>query len=263
MATVLSPYPASVTNAITFTLFIIMMTAIVVGLCNRQTPIIEKLLCLGLVALLPFAMNLLHILTYGNTHELMRFAYWLFYLLVLLTADWLVKWLGRKDISRIKNWKTWIKLPSVISMVLVTILIYSNVQVANVFYLKKDLENKAYMSLMTRITYRIENYDGYKPGETPVVMVGLPEQFNNVIPGFEDYTMPNGVQKSDVLTVAERGRFVAYYDYYMNTPILLADNATWNRYYEDARVQQMPNYPDQNCIAMIDDTLVVKLGDAD
>jgi len=261
MATALSPYPASVTNAITFVLFIILMTAILAGLCNRKTPIIEKLLCLGLVALLPFAMNLMHILTYGSAHELMRFAYWLSYLLVILSTDWFEKWLEGK--MKDKKWKSWTKLPSVLSIVLVSILLYSNVQVANVFYLKKDLENKAYMSLMTRITYKMEDYDGYKPGETPVVITGLPEQFNSVLPGFEDYTMPNGVQVSDVLTFATRERFEAYYDYYLNTPILLADGAVWNQYKEDSRVQQMPNYPEDGCISMLENVLVVKLGDSD
>lgn len=261
MGTVVSPYPEEVTIAASVVLLMVLLVALAVGLSNRKIPILQKLLCVGLVVLLPFAMNLLHMVT--GTHELMRFAYWLAYLLVLLMADWLVKWLREKNFKVLADGKAWlVKLPKCISAAMIGLLLYSNVQVANVFYLKKDLEHEGYASLMTRIMYRIEDYDAYEPGVTPVVLVGLPEQFQDVIPGFEDYTMPNGVQISDVMTIMSRERAQAYFDYYMNSPILFAEDAIWEAVGEDPDVLQLPNYPDDDCITMVDGTLVVKLGDS-
>lgn len=264
MATVLSPYGAEVTNAITFLLFLIVVFILILGLWRSKTPIVGKLLCVGLFILLPFAINLMHILTYGFAHELMRFSYWLSYLFVLLLIDWLIKEfdLNRVITSKIGLQKL-LQLPVILSLVLVFSLLYSNVQVANVFYLKKDLEHKSYASLMTRVLYRMEEYPDYKAGETPVVMVGRPEQINSVIPGFEDYTMPNGVQVSDVMTIVDKSRCEMYFMLYLNNPAVFASDSVWNQMLLNPQVQQMPNYPDQNCIAMIDDTLVVKLGDAD
>lgn len=261
MGTVVSPYPEAVTIAASVVLLMVFLVALAVGLSNRKIPILQKLLCVGLIVLLPFAMNLLHMVT--GTHELMRFAYWLAYLLVLLMADWLVKWLQAKNCRFLTEGREWLaKLPKIISAVMIGLLLYSNVQVANVFYLKKDLEHEGYASLMTRILYRIEDYDAYEPGVTPVVLVGLPEQFQDVIPGFEDYTMPNGVQISDVMTIMGRERAQAYFDYYMNSPILFAEYAIWDAVGEDPDVLQLPNYPDDDCITMVDGTLVVKLGDS-
>ena len=261
MGTVVSPYPEEVTIAASVVLLTVLLVALVVGLSNRKIPIVQKLLCVGLIVLLPFAMNLLHMVT--GTHELMRFAYWLAYLLVLLMADWLVKWLQTKNCRFLTEGREWLaKLPKIISAVMIGLLLYSNVQVANVLYLKKDLEHEGYASLMTRILYRIEDYDAYEPGVTPVVLVGLPEQFQDVIPGFEDYTMPNGVQISDVMTIMSRERAQAYFDYYMNNPILFAEGDTWEAMGENPDVLQLPNYPDDDCITMVDGTLVVKLGDS-
>lgn len=259
MATVLSPYGPEVTNAITFILFLGVIMILGIGLWNKKTPIVEKILCVALIILLPFAMNLLHVLTYGGNHELTRFSYWLSYLFVLLLSLWLIKWIKgkteKKGVYRVLKWTV------SLNFFLIFVLIYSNVQVANVFYLKKDLENKAYLSLMTRITYRIEECDGYEPGITPVVIVGLPEQNNTVIPGFENYTGPNGVQTSDVLTFATRSRFESYFHNYLNTPIRLADESDWDQYEKDPMIQKMPSYPAEGCTAMRDGILVVKLGD--
>ena len=56
-------------------------------------------------------------------------------------------------------------------LVLVGAIIFNNVVFANQVYLKKVLEYDATASLATRVVDRIEQTDGYVPGETTVAFV--------------------------------------------------------------------------------------------
>lgn len=136
------------------------------------------------------------------------------------------------------------------------LLVCGNVQTANVMYLKKDMEQDAYLSMMTRVVYRMEETEGYVPGETPVVMVGLPQQINEVIPGFEAYRKPNGMWMSDVLNFGDVGHWSAYFKYILQNPARIVDGGSLDT---DPRVEAMPCYPARSCTELIDGTLVVKL----
>lgn len=254
---VVSPFPA-LTRCVTNVVLMIAAFGLVIGILSRKVRILEKLLCVCLIVLLPFAMNLMYVLTIETAHEVMLFAIWLTYLLVLLIADWLVKWLKQKDFRFLKKHAIH-NLPAAVSAVLVCVILYGNVQTGNVMYLKKDMEQDAYLSLMTRIVYRMEDYEGYIPGETPVVFVGLPNQINAVIPGFERYANMLGMDSSDVLAWHERDRWQAYFGYILSNPAVLAEEEIWNAMQTDSRSAEMPCYPEDGCIEILDDVLVVKL----
>ena len=146
-------------------------------------------------------------------------------------------------------------------MVLVFILLYGNVQFANGMHLKKDIEYDAYLSLMTRIVSQMESESDYVPGETSVFFAGLPEDLNDQIPGFEKHSLAIGTWFTDVLVDYEQQRFQAYFDYVLCAPIKLLEDSRWNAMLTNPAVLDMPNYPAQGCIKMMDDVLVVKLGD--
>lgn len=61
-----------------------------------------------------------------------------------------------------------------ISLALIAALVWGNIQTANALYLKKDLERQATLSRMTELCLRLDQTEGYVPGETPVVFIGLP-----------------------------------------------------------------------------------------
>lgn len=256
LMTVYSSYPSIMMKGITLLLFAVAAIAILVWLCSKKIGIAEKTLGLVLIALLPFGMNVIYVLTIGESHDLMVFSIWLFYLLVLLLADWLVKqWQPVKKKFQAAS------LIRLVSMVLVFAISYGSVQFDNGMYMKKDLEFDAYLSLMTRIVYRMEDQEGYIPGETPVVFVGLPDNKNDMIPGFREYWNVIGVISTDVIMAPERSRFQAYFDYILNTPLLLAEGDVWIETLESQLVREMPAYPAQNCITMHDGVLIVKLGE--
>lgn len=229
--------------------------ALGMGLASRRRGWPEKLLLLALGAVLPLGMNLIYVLNLGMIHELMIYAVWLFYLLALLLGDHLA--IALPKIRGIPLGK----LTRGLCGTLVLVLLWGNVRFANELYLKKDMEYDAYLSLMTRMVYRMEDHEDYTPGETPVCFVGLPENLNQTLPGFEIQRLVSGADKTDVIWGQSRSRFWAYLNYVMGLPIQLAEEQTWNALQTDPQTAQMPCYPAQGCVAMIADVLVVKLGD--
>lgn len=245
---VLSPFPA-VTQGATAVLLAVSGIALIAEVLSPKVGWIEKLLVLILAALVPFGGNLMHFVTMGSAdHELMVYSYWLIYLLPLLP-------LPRLPWDKLAKPISWVKP---VCAGLIVVLICAQVQVANVLYLKKDLEQDAYLSVMTRVIYRMEDTEGYIPGETPVVMVGLPQQLNDTIPGFEAYRKPNGMWMTDVLNYGDSGHWAAYFKYILLNPAKIVSGSKMT---DDPRVQALPCYPAQGCTAIIDGTLFVKLSE--
>lgn len=255
-----SPYSGLLVKKITWILAGIIAVALTWGLANKRVHIWEKLLCLVLVFLLPYGMNLIYVLTQGAMHEVMVYSIWMSYLFALLLGNWLAsEW---KCINFCKQYIA--KAGTVINilcMMLVFVLLYGNVQFSNGMYLKKDIEYDAYLSLMSRVVDRMEEEVAYVPGETQVVFVGLPEDLNDQIPGFEMHSLATGMWSTDILFEYTRQRFQAYFDYVLCAPIKLLEDSQWNAMLENQEVLGMPNYPAKGCIKMVDDVLVVKLGD--
>lgn len=254
-----SAYPSILVRGATILLLGVVLLAVAIGLLNKKVRPAAKALCVLLVALLPLGMNMIHVLTVGKNHDLMSYPIWMMYILALLLADWLwKKWEQEKACGTLTRLAAGQKL---LCMAIVLALVYGNVRFANGLYMKKMLEHEAYMSLMTRITARMEMVEGYIPGETEVVFVELPDHLNDVLPGFKDYWNVTGMTSSDMIYVGARDRYQAFFDYMMSLPILLADDETWNAATSTEAVQQMPVYPARDSIQMIDDILYVKLGD--
>ena len=243
-----SSYPAALVKGITLLFFGICGAGILTMLADKRIGLAEKLLCLLLIVLLPFGMNLIYVLTISRSHDLMTFPIWLFYLFVLLSAEYLVKKWHRPG--------QWLRG---ICILLAALLLYGNVRFSNGMYMKKDLEFDAYLSLMTRIVTRMEMTEGYVPGETEVVFVGNPEN-RIMIPGMKDYWNVIGMTSGDLLVEPERSRYQAYFDYILCLPINLGDGQRWNEISSGDAARSMPCYPAAGCMEFQGDILVVKLG---
>lgn len=250
---VLSPYPAPLVKGITLLLGLVIALAVTVGMCSKRVGWLEKALCLVLVCLIPLGMHILFVLTFSIVHDLMVFALWLFYLLGLLMAHWLA---GRIPESKEKAGK----LLRGISFALVFVILYGNVQTANGVYLKKDLEREAFQSLMTRVLYRMEACGEYEPGVTPVVFVGDSKQLLTVIPGFEEYRRITGADFAQTSSMQTNYRAQRYIYYVMANPAVMAPDPVWSAMQTDPHVEQMPSYPAEGSVAILDGVLVVKLG---
>lgn len=221
---------------------------------RKEIKIKEKILILGLFVLLPFGMDAVNILTGGISHDLMHFAMWLVYLLILLIAWSAIEWCGK--------WKKWLLYgQQIVSVFLVFIMLWSNVRVGNTVYMKKDLEQKGTFSLFTRIVYTMENFTGYSAGQTPVVFVGKPTTTLNQLEGFEKVSTITGVYYWYVMSEGSPRFYQAYFDYVLQNPAVMADSETWSQMQSDNRVRSMPCYPTDGSIEMIDGCIVIKLGE--
>lgn len=244
-----SAYPDFLTKLFTIGLVLTGLITLVQGM--KKLGWKEKGLVFLLVALLPLGANGIYILTVGGTHDLMVYAIWLLWLLPLVLLDRV--WLPGKTTGMMRR--------KYVPMALVAVLLWGNVQLSNGMYLEKELEQNAYLSLMTRVAGRMEACEAYIPGETPVVFVGLPQIQNSEIPGFEDSRDVTGMESPDVLVYPNRRRFQTYFDLILNTSLLLAEESEWDQIQASEQTAQMPCYPSQGCMEMRDGTLVVKLGE--
>lgn len=250
-----SPYPGWMIQSFTVAQILVVAAAFLTGLRNKKVKLPEKLLCLVLAALLPFGMHMIYVLTSGIVHDLMVYPIWLFYLLVLLMTDWLIKY-ARKHACADRG----PVLTGWLCAGMIFVILYGNVQTANALYLKKDMEQDAYLALMNRIVYRMETLDDYEAGETPVVFVGSHQLLNKVIPGYEEYLGITGMSSSEVANPQEDYRLRTYFQMVMNYPVNVPGSDVFQRMREDSRVAEMPAYPEDGSVAVLDGILVVKLG---
>ena len=217
----------------------------------------EKLLLGVLVLLLPLGMNTAQLSFSRDVHDLMKTAFWLSGRAVLLPV-----FLPEDRLSA----GTSLRLTRAVSVLLLFAFFFSNIQTANVVYTRKNLEQNAALSLMTRVLYRMEEREDYVPGETVVVFAGVSDQLQDRIPGFEaTYDITGCEQSSPIekaLTSYNYHVYAAYFRYILNNPAVLAESDVWNRMQQDERVRAMSCYPDADCMQMLDGMLIVKLGDS-
>lgn len=251
---VTSVYPSIIFFAIHLMLIVILGTIIIYRLSKKEIKIKEKILTLILIIILPISMNIVYPLTGGISHDLMEFGFWLIYLLALLVSWWVVEHFNKmKPIIKYGQ--------RFVSVCLILIVLWSNVQTANAVYLKKDLEQKANLSLFTRIVYRMEEQDGYITGKTPVVFVGRPDTLLDTIPGYERISSITGCWNEFALNSSSRDRYRSYFDYILLNPAIMAEQEKWDQMQNDTRVNDMPSYPKEGSIAFVDDILVIKMGE--
>lgn len=248
----ISIYPEFLFSVLNAIILVIIAICTIKALFSKELKIKAKILLVVLVALLPISMNVVYALTNGMSHDLMHYAIWLTNLLALLM---IVKSPTNSLKSALRS-----SLLMAVSGALLVIL-WSNTQVANIVYLKKDLEQKANLSLFTRIVQQIEDYPGYISGETPVVFVGKPDSELKEIPGLEKFYKITGSDNKYVLGAAEQTYYRAYFSYILHNPANIADSVTWDKIQNDERVIDMSCYPKKESMSMIDNIMVIKLGE--
>lgn len=197
-----------------------------------------------LLAIMPFGMNIAIFLNDGYSHILMQYAAWMTYIFVLI----LIKNFKEEKYDYFINRIIYIGV-----IILLFIIISENIQIANTVYVKKNLEYQATLSYMTRVLEEIEEQEEYVVAETRVMFVGEDvEGFERY--GFEDYKILTGAGPN--LSITYYGTYENYFEYILGTPILVyKDSELLN----DKRVKEMPIFPSDGSIKMIDEVLVVKL----
>lgn len=233
---------------------------------KRKTKLWQRWFQAGILLLLPAGMNFVCIMSKSVAHTLMVYAFTLLYVLAaamaeagcLQEADGLQKagslqkaggFDGKDGFRRISpGWRRMLVwLP-------VLCVIWSNVVYANQVYLKKELQERAMTSLMTRIVAEIEGTEGYVPGVTPVAFSGSFENspYLQQLEGFEEL-LPYGMGRT---TLTYSGTDYAFLKFevsvLMNYTRIEAANP---------EVMDMPTYPSPGSIGYVGDILVIKISE--
>ena len=211
-------------------------------------------LCCGLlVLLLPLALNAVAFLIAGEKHGLMRYAYVFFPVAALLFADALFY---GKDTRGTAGCTVREAL-----LCICGILILCHMGYAGQVYTKKALECEAAKSFMTRIVMRMEETEGYVPGQTPVVILGDADE-NPVV------TERGGFRFTDEWLIRDHRMAVSYYQTYelyfaniLGYRINLVDIRNVAPYLTLDEVRKMPVFPLPGSVRMVGDTLIVRLSE--
>ena len=143
------------------------------------------------------------------------------------------------------------------------VLIWNNCIQSNTQYLKKGLEQKATLSLMTRVVDDIYKTEQFDPKSDPVCFIGGVDM--EKMPGFELAYQQTGSKGASLLwpKTAPNLRYypyAAYLTYNLNAPLLQCDDEMYEKLRRNAAVQAMPAYPEDGSIRFVDGVLVVKMG---
>lgn len=207
-----------------------------------------------LVLLLPFGMNWICLFCGGVVHDLMMYAY-IVPLLAALAANERAWNLALADEGKQIGKKT--RAAACVLPLAVLTLLFDRGIYANQIYLKKDLEYDTTLSVMTRVVDRIEQVEGYIPGETPVEFLGdiQRSQLAMTRPAFAHLGSLTGTEENYAITYGDT--FWMYLEDVMGYPIKRF-RETKNE--EQERVtDDMPCFPDKDSVQMVDGVVFVKL----
>lgn len=225
-------------------------------LFSKQIGIKEKVLALVLIFIMPIGMNVSYIISGGMSHDLMHYAIWLVYLFVVLIAG-TIEYDGKYNIRGSVK-----RIPNALLMLIIVVIVWGNVQLANEVYLKKSIEKEENIAYFNRVIYSLENYEEYEK-DSQVTFIGNPTEEIKHIPGFESAYQLTGSDNPYLLGGTNTDRCRAFFNYGLPYEINLIDENRRVMLMESDEVRGMPNYPADGSISTVDGIIVVKLGDVE
>ncbi len=207
-----------------------------------------------LLLLMPLGANAVFFLTSGFKHGLMTYAFSFYTIWAVMLYD---LFLQNAESSLHVNVVTKYGVPF-----LCGILVLNHVIFSNQLYVKKDLETQASLSAMTRILTEMENTDGYSMGSTRVAILGDFSE-NPISKGRTEFDFVHDyfVGTLNTMTVSYYNTYEWYFNSVLGYPVNLVPISDLPQYFTDPRVQSMPVFPGKGSVAMIDDTLVIRLSE--
>ena len=195
--------------------------------------------------LLPIAMNLIRLLN-TTVHDLMIYAFWFTYILILLFVLEYIEIKPSKIVVRI-------------TLFLLSCVLVINIQIANACYAKKSFDEEATLSVMTRVVERIETLDGYEPGVTPVMFIGTPSDYLKEFYEFEELHHINGTTTA---VTSYQEAIINYINIVLkvNMNIVKIYYVFENDLINENEIEKINVFPNEDCIQMINGIVVVNFG---
>ena len=207
--------------------------------CRDWGKILLFLLCL---LLLPLSMYCIYLIAEtGIIHSMVLYSFLSLYVFAVVAAEEL-----RGEAAPL------LRQLVALSLALVAA---GNVFYANAFYLKLHLRYEHSYALYTGIAAQVRQTPGFDEN-TKLAILGEAETGLYTMPEMEDYDL---IWPADDLTNAYTREY--FVERYVGFDVPFADREEKRALKEDPRVQEMPIYPAYGSVQMIDDYLVIRLGE--
>lgn len=226
------------------------LTAIVMMIVKNHFCRTSILLIVFLLLLMPLGGNIVYALSLGLKHSLMTYSFAFYSVFVVMILDVV-------ELDQI-----WLPKFRQIALLLCCVLIFNHILFANQLYIRNDLHAQAGMSFVTRLVDRMENTEGYKVGETPVLILGYIDE-NPVSWEDKRFAVADDlwVGTSHHLSISYYGTYKNFFQYVLGYPINLIPLSEVGEYLNDQTIQAMPIYPADGSLQMVDGVLVVRLSE--
>lgn len=226
------------------------LAALVYRAVRGRIKLSAALLMVALIALLPLGASLSGIANGGTTHDLMRCGNLGIYVLLIAA----VAPLRRAEKA----------LPRRCAQLVTACMLFTMWQLAvdaNQLLVLRTVANQATQSVMTCVSNDMMKQEDYVPGETPVYIYG------NVLPDPNPYIDGSRMEYLRRYTgIAFNGIQITYYDtykayfrYLLQRDVKLCTAEQSSAIEQTEAFLDMPDYPKDGSIRMIDGVLVVKL----
>lgn len=205
-----------------------------------------------LVALLPIGASVLSIINNAiDYHNLMKMGFLIFYLLFILIYEKI----DFENISfqAIKSWSVF---------VLSAVLIFNYIIIANVSYHKLNMAYEKSIGTLNRIADRIEQTEGATDCESVLVLGALnnSEAYSSNIPPDMTGTTDGHIIRADDEIVGQSVLCSVLNDYCGKEYKFLSGEEK-QKLMSKIDEDSLSNWPDKNSIQIIDNVIVIKLGD--
>ena len=219
-----------------------------------------------LTLMLPFGINCVYLISKGLSSLLITYSYSFFYVWAAMLLDKLMRLhapspsseeaADQQDEKRAKR----AGYLGALVLCAGAIVLVCNVGFSNQLYLTKALEEQATISYLTRVEDRMEQVEGYIPGETPVVFAG---SFYAVSAVWDHHDIkPKGITGFEGnLAITYFETYGQYFRNVLGCPINIADRETMIELIKTEQVTEMPVFPAPNSCALIDGVMVVRISD--
>lgn len=209
---------------------------------------------LFLLIMLPLAMNFIQFLSKGIVSGLTIFAYQFFYILPIALLAFESPSLSLRTLyARISC------ILCRIGAFTIILLLCLNIRSAQQMYTKRDLEFSSTLSAITRILDRAEQTQGYIPGETPVVLMGMlpSSSLSMERPGFEQLAKVQGMRYTYAASYETSTYW--YLQMAIGEPINLVSHEERKALSVSNAAQNLPAFPQKGCCQMIDGCLYLRI----
>ena len=205
-----------------------------------------------LLLMLPLGMNFIQFISKGIASGLTIYAYNLAYLLPIA----LLSRIGDEVSARLRRV---LQLTGCGAVVLLSGFLALNIRSANAMALKRDAEFSATTAAMSRLLDQAERTEGYVPGETPVVLIGMLPSSAIAMerPGFEDVARAQGMRYTYGASY-ETGNYW-YLEMALGEPIHLVSHEERIRLSAHPDAESLPAFPSTGCCRMIDGFLYIRI----